>query len=864
MTPRKIKTRCVVLLLLLITATAFSFIKPSSVKALDADADNGCTFKFEKSNEPWDFSGVEPGKDYLTIVMTGDCPLQNGDESVFAYLKDTKYRFALNGQGPTFIGIPSENLESGANAAAFITDSSEATSNEGNRITVSNVGVAREFLNVSPPSNDAVEDDTHESGASQEEANSPDEEADQPSCDNDGGELSWLLCPALRLASNAIGALDQQIQDLLEVPNDYFQGESAAKLRETWVRLRNIAYIILIPIMLVMVIGTALGFSFIDAYTVKKALPRLVIATLFIALSYDLLRYFIIFINDVGAGVLGLMTSSFGEDNITLASLFDPGGVAGFSFTALLVGGTIAALGIIPVILSYAFVSAIALLVGFLALAFRQMLLIIFLVISPLAILAWIFPGNDKLWKLWWGSFSKLLYLYPLIMLMIGGGKVFAATVQAAPGSGLLETMLILAAYVAPYFFIPFAFKTAGGLFATITGMANDRSRGLFDRQRKFRQKKLSEAGHRLQGGTYFKHGKEGGLKEGINTRLQKASMIHRAGLRPSRMKGNLENAITETNWERGLEAAEKLPGAKAFFANDDAMLAALYGSGDFNKAWRYLKDEKGYSEDQARMVAAKGLELRNRMGSQAFSLAALAKLPGTGTAYKGEKGIESWLQDIDKHTGGNKSLAASIVAAGKSGFRSAQQYEYSEAGFGDMMNALDMVAGRKLKEDGSRYGEGEVGEHIANLAYKAVGASGIVNARNDDSAKVFARAAHRDLQAAVASGDKAAIGRSIAQIENIRDVSGTGKRTVTDTYIEELSRPDMVIRRADGSTANIVEFSQAVRARNDPEIMGAYYQVKHDYSAEAVGAHQAEQAAGATPGAPPTPPVGGGPGAHL
>ena len=75
-------------------------------------------------------------------------------------------------------------------------------------------------------------------------------------------------------------------------------------------------------------------------------------------------------------------------------------------------GGAVVAVGLIPVLLLFLVSAGLALLIGFLALAFRQMLLIAFMVIAPLAILAWIFPGNDKLWKLWWNAFSKLLLLY--------------------------------------------------------------------------------------------------------------------------------------------------------------------------------------------------------------------------------------------------------------------------------------------------------------------------------------------------------------------------------------------------------------------------------------------------------------------
>lgn len=695
----------------------------------------------------------------------------------------------------------------------------------------------------------------------------------EPSCENQGDDFSWLLCPALRLMDNIVTTLDNAIITLLKVPDPYLNDNG---IKETWKRIRSLAYIILIPIMMVMIISTALGFEFVSAYTVKKSMPRLLAAVIFITLSYEICAFLIRLTNSVGGGVFGLITSSIsGAGQITISGIFNPS--LGNATTGALVGtvavATIAAVGSIGILFSYMLVALLGIAIGFILLSFRQFLVVALILFSPIAILAWIYPGNDKLWKLWWGTFSKLLLLFPLIMVIIASGRAFAVIVQNLADNGgdgvftgHIATLIKIIAYVGPYFFIPAAFKFAGGMFATISGMANDRGRGLFDRQKKFRGQQMAKTWQKTQSGTRFKAGKEGSVRSKLNTGFQGASMIGRAGLRPSRWKENMGNAIRDNRWESGLEAAEKIPGAKSFFANDDGMLAALEGDGDFDKAANYLVNEKGYAYDQARLVAAQGLRLRNDMGSQAFALTALAKLPGTGTAYKGEKGIEAWLRSINKYTGGNKGLAASVVSAGKGGFRNGQQYEFSEAGFGDVMQALDMVSGRQLKtlDDGTQvpYGDGEVGEFIVDKAYKALGASGFVNVRNDDSAKTLTRAAIRDLRGAVASGDKAVIGRSIAQLENIRDSSAQGKRTITDAYIKTLDENPITVA---GKKINAVDYALLAKEAADPAVMAAYRQVKHDYGAEsAEAARQQQNNPPNTQGPSPGPGQGTLPGMHL
>lgn len=59
-----------------------------------------------------------------------------------------------------------------------------------------------------------------------------------------------------------------------------------------------------------------------------------------------------------------------------------------------------------------------------------------------------------------------------------------------------------LTAYILPYFLIPAALKAGMGAFGALTGMINDRSRGLFDRQRKRREGLRAERNQRFRTGT--------------------------------------------------------------------------------------------------------------------------------------------------------------------------------------------------------------------------------------------------------------------------------------------------------------------------------------------------------------------------
>ncbi len=403
---------------------------------------------------------------------------------------------------------------------------------------------------------------------------------DQPSCEEGGGENTWILCPALRTASSFLSFVDEKLTNLLTIPNDYY---NSPVIEVAWERMRDIAYLVLVPLMLVMVISTALGFDFISAYTIKKALPRLLIAAVFIALSLEITRFLIIMTNDVGQGVLGLVQSSFnGAENITLAKILNPGGVTSGLFTVGVVAGGVAAIGVIPVVLLYLVTAGLSLFIALLALAFRQVLLVAFMIIAPLAILGWIFPGNDKLWKLWWGSFSKLLLLFPLIMFLLGVGKGFAALVQDVGPDDFLGTILKLTAYIAPYFLIPSMFKSAGGIFAAATGMVNDRSRGAFDRLKKIRGDKLSKNLQDMKQGTRFKN----------NNALSKRYNAVTGGVGLGR-KGNFglgERGRQAATIRKGVQEQDTIKNnadLQHFAQTDDDGNAFLFGSGGTNEGAR-------------------------------------------------------------------------------------------------------------------------------------------------------------------------------------------------------------------------------------------------------------------------------------
>lgn len=247
-----------------------------------------------------------------------------------------------------------------------------------------------------------------------------------------------------------------------------------------------------------------------SAYTIRKILPRLLIAVIAIQLSWALVLLAVRINNDVAHGLEALFYAPFGGvDAFSLGSIIQTGGgsaagFAGAGFAAVAAGtagfmllGPGTAVGV----LALAATAALGLLVALFTLILRRAILIFLIVIAPVAIVCWVLPGTDKFWKLWWESFSKLLIMYPLILLMIAAGRVFAKVAAASGannGTPILTYSMVILGFFGPLFLIPATLKLAGTAFATITGAVNSKGKGAFDRLRGVRndQAKKNAAYH--------------------------------------------------------------------------------------------------------------------------------------------------------------------------------------------------------------------------------------------------------------------------------------------------------------------------------------------------------------------------------
>jgi hypothetical protein len=692
------------------------------------------------------------------------------------------------------------------------------------------------------------------------------------SCESKGGALGWILCPVITALDGLFNWIDTQIQALLEIDESRYTDEN---LKIAWSNIRNIAYIILIPIMLVMVIGTALGFEIFSAYTIKRALPRMVIAVIFITLSWYIVTFLIGLSNVVGTGILGIITAPFREIQpaacqdgpLTLSCLFSaPGfsdGVGGgdiLQSILLLPQAAAGIIGLVVFLILYGGMLLIAIGAGFLVLLARQLFLLALILVAPLAILAWIFPGNDGLWKAWWSVLSKLLIMFPLIMLLIGVGRIFALIINEAGGGGLegtiLDPILKLGAYILPYAAIPLTFKFAGGLFANLAGVVNNRQKGLFDRYRNVRNAGLKKLGNDAKNENIFKNVGENTRRARINTRAARLSNIGAAGfsLNSEVRKARIDSAMGTGTLTEARTAMKENQALAVLLGNEDYAEAGRSGRGFVkNKDGQYVDSQGRVTTDRSQMVARDGSKTATRaylasrgygeediqsvslarggMSQEAFNYAALLSIPGTGTGFA--KGAGEMDAAINETVGNNRRLASTLLAEMRGTAERANRGDLKGGGFGKRRTALEaqfeaennvrasFSAGRITEQQMEielEQIQQQTTETVTDAAVYSTDSRGLASIKPAQLKEKILPSIIKSLDKASSEGNQREYERQLAKVASLYDQSQYQSPEVQEIISGLMARPipNTPTFSSDGSRAGNSQTPQTVREAVD------------------------------------------------
>lgn len=488
----------------------------------------------------------------------------------------------------------------------------------------------------------------------------------------------WIVCGFLQLVSNGLDTIMNMVDSMLNIDAQKLYTNS--DLKASWSYFRAIATFALFAIGLVIVIAQALGGGqFLDAYTVKKALPRLVIAVILIQLSWPLFTLLIYVVGQIAWGLEGLLYAPFGgRAALDIGhSLEIVGG--NLEFTTLFVSGSIGGIALfsslgVPGVISLAITALLGLLIAFFVLAIRQVLVVLLLVTAPIALAAWILPNTEKLWKIWWESFSKVLLMYPLIILLIAGGRV-AAHVAASSGiNGPVGVVVVILAFFGPFFLIPKTAQVAGSAFANIAGIANNRSKGAFDRLKNYRGNKASENWAKTKAGTRFNN-------NSLNALTSRAT---------SRNLGFGHRGRAAYNQKLDLAAAEHAKSAQgqAVQHNDGALRALTYDSESAARAGLRRGDFGNMTEEN--IDRAIGAARASGGFGRARQVWAAQQLSATGTGYDN---LGQVTQTIARVSHGNQDQISSLAGNINSTTKSVGRHDLAP-GYGALDDLSRQAAG--------------------------------------------------------------------------------------------------------------------------------------------------------------------------
>lgn len=305
-----------------------------------------------------------------------------------------------------------------------------------------------------------------------------------------GENTGWTSCPIIDSIRNSVESLYSWLLEnwlavnpkLLLFANPDDPGSSVFT---AWRYFQTIADALLILYLIIVILSQITGVG-ISNYGIKKALPRIVLAAVLINLSYFICQAAVDLANIIGNGIFGFLNGLTVSSGIIADGQHDFGySIALLAILALVVTVVVKLVVLNPAFINFAMMALISALIAvvflFVVLGLRQVLTVLLVIISPLAILCSTFPGLRTLYQKWFNLFKGLLMAYPVCSVLIGGGALASQVLYDAWGgdSNFFAAVACMIICVAPFFFIPsITIKSVGALESVVNAVRGSKNRG--------------------------------------------------------------------------------------------------------------------------------------------------------------------------------------------------------------------------------------------------------------------------------------------------------------------------------------------------------------------------------------------------
>lgn len=270
-----------------------------------------------------------------------------------------------------------------------------------------------------------------------------------------------------------------QFASVLSLDSSFFTSGDTSPAYLVWQYIQGFSNAIIIVILIFVIFSQLTGIG-IDNYGIKKILPKLIVTAILINLSYIICQIAVDLSNIIGNGLKGMCTgisdsvwdalvangtvsaadrTEIGFSGI-FAALFGAGaGAAVAASTALSVVAVAgSALWWIPLLIT-AVIGLISILMFFVILALRNIITIVLVAISPLALVCYILPNTQKLFNKWLDLFKAMLVIYPVCAGLYGISKLMKVITYSASGTHILMVMVAMLSTFVPFLVAPSLIK---------------------------------------------------------------------------------------------------------------------------------------------------------------------------------------------------------------------------------------------------------------------------------------------------------------------------------------------------------------------------------------------------------------------
>lgn len=300
--------------------------------------------------------------------------------------------------------------------------------------------------------------------------------------------VGWIVCPVVNFLAGVTDLSYNFLADsFLSTPTRLVQRTvegAESPIYTAWKAFQNVANILLVIGFLMIIYSQLTGVGLTN-YSIKKMLPKIIVAALLINLSFYICAIAVDLSNVLGYGLKSFLSGLTGKDAaVNLGAASTGAGAAGFAGVAVAVlgatavasaatgGVSLALVALIGVLIS----GAIALITIFFILMIRQVLIVFLIVIAPVAFAMYFLPNTKQWFDKWRKTFTALLFLFPIIGVVYGASTLASnvlTNVYTAQSDAILGQIIAAAVMILPLFVVPGLLKKSLDSVNSIGGKLN-------------------------------------------------------------------------------------------------------------------------------------------------------------------------------------------------------------------------------------------------------------------------------------------------------------------------------------------------------------------------------------------------------